>query len=67
MGGNFYVVNASNDQRLWVKKLKGAIGGGVIANTANGSQKVAVATAMTSIFWPTEQATAKIVIPGLDD
>ena len=65
IGGNFYVVNASNGQWLWGQKLDGAIGGGVITYTANGSQKVAVAAGLTSIFWPTEQATAKIVVLGL--
>jgi alcohol dehydrogenase (cytochrome c) len=58
-------VNASNGQWLWGQKLGGAIGGGVITYTANGSQKVAVAAGLTSIFWPTEQATAKIVVLGL--
>ena len=66
MGGNFYAVDASGGQRLWNKKLAGAIGGGVITYTADGSQKVAVAAGLTSILWPTEQATAKIVILGLD-
>jgi alcohol dehydrogenase (cytochrome c) len=64
MGGNFYAVDASNGQRLWNTKLDGAIGGGVVTYSAGGSQKVAVAAGLTSIFWPTEQATAKIVILG---
>ena len=46
---------------LWAS----AIGGGVVTYSAGGSQKVAVAAGLTSIFWPTEQATAKIVILGL--
>lgn len=50
MGGNFYVVNASDGQRLWGQKLNGAIGGGVITFTAGGSQKVAVAVGLTSFF-----------------
>jgi alcohol dehydrogenase (cytochrome c) len=65
MGGNFYAVDAGNGQRLWGQKLEGAIGGGVITYMAQGSQKVAVAAGMTSLFWPTEQTTAKIVILGL--
>jgi alcohol dehydrogenase (cytochrome c) len=67
MGGNLYAVDASSGQRLWGQKLEGAIGGGVITYTASGSQKVAVAVGLTSIVWPTEQATAKIVILGLGD
>jgi alcohol dehydrogenase (cytochrome c) len=67
MGGNFYVVNASNGERLFDKKLEGAIAGGVITYAANGSQKVAVAAGFSSIVWPTEQTTAKIVIMGLGE
>jgi alcohol dehydrogenase (cytochrome c) len=65
MGGNFYVLDAMNGRKLWNKKLDGAIGGGVITYEAGGSQKLAVAAGLTSILWPTEQTTAKIVILGL--
>ena len=65
VGGNFYAVDARSGKRVWAQKLDGAIGGGVITYVAQGSQKVAVAAGMTSIVWPTEQATAKIVILGL--
>jgi alcohol dehydrogenase (cytochrome c) len=57
----------SGCQRLWSQKLEGAVGGGVITYMANGSQRVAVAAGLTSIFWPTEVATAKIVILGLGE
>jgi alcohol dehydrogenase (cytochrome c) len=66
LGGNFYAVDANNGKRLWNQKLEGAIGGGVITYMANGSQRVAVAAGRTSILWPTEQATGKIVILGLN-
>lgn len=65
-GGNFYALDAANGQKLWGQKIGGAIGGGVITYTANGAQKVAVATGFTSILWPTEVVTGKIVILGLD-
>jgi alcohol dehydrogenase (cytochrome c) len=65
MGGNFYVLDAANGQRLWGQKIGGAIGGGVITYTADGVQRVAVATGFTSIVWPTEVVTGKIVILGL--
>ena len=67
MGGNFYVLDAANGQRLWGQKIGGAIGGGVITYTADGVQRVAVATGFTSIAWPTEVVTGKIVILGLGD
>jgi alcohol dehydrogenase (cytochrome c) len=65
MGGNFYALDADNGQRLWGRKIGGAIGGGVITYTADGAQKVAVATGFTSILWPTEVVTGKVVILGL--
>lgn len=67
MGGNFYALDATNGQRLWGEKIGGAIGGGVITYTANGVQKVAVAVGFTSILWPTEVVTGKIVILGLGE
>ena len=54
MGGNFYALDAANGQKLWGQKIGGAIGGGVITYTVNGSQKVAAATGLTEILWPTE-------------
>jgi len=66
MGGNFYAVDATNGQKLWGQKIGGAIGGGVITYEANGMQKIAVATGLTEILWPTEITTAKVSILGLD-
>ena len=66
MGGNFYVLDAANGQKLWGEQLGGGIGGGVITYTADGAQKVAVAAGFTSVFWPTQIVTGKIVILGLD-
>lgn len=65
MGGNFYAVDATNGQKLWGQKIGGAIGGGVITYEAGGKQKVAVATGLTEILWPTEITTAKVSILGL--
>jgi alcohol dehydrogenase (cytochrome c) len=67
MGGNFYALDAATGQRLWGQKIGGAIGGGVITYTANGAQRIAVATGFTSILWPTEVVTGKIAILGLGD
>ncbi len=66
LGGNFYALDAADGQKLWGQELGGAIGGGVITYTANGAQKVAVASGFTMIAWPTKPATAKIVVLGLD-
>ena len=41
MGGNFYVLDAANGQKLWGQKIGGAIGGGVITYTVNGAERVA--------------------------
>lgn len=65
MGGNFYALNAATGQKLWGQKIGGAVGGGVITYVVNGTQKVAVATGLTEILWPTEITTAKVSILGL--
>jgi alcohol dehydrogenase (cytochrome c) len=65
MGGNVYALDAANGQKLWGRKIGGAVGGGVITYRSNGSQKVAVATGLTEIIWPTEITTAKVSILGL--
>ena len=46
-------------------EIGGAIGGGVITYKAGGGQKVAVATGLTEVLWPTEITTAKVSILGL--
>ncbi len=65
MGGNVYALDASTGQKLWGQKIGGAVGGGVITYLAGGTQKVAVATGLTEILWPTEITTAKVSILGL--
>jgi alcohol dehydrogenase (cytochrome c) len=47
-------------------KIGGAIGGGVITYSVNGTQKIAVAKGLTEILWPAEITTAKISILGLE-
>jgi alcohol dehydrogenase (cytochrome c) len=66
MGGNFYALDAETGRKLWGQKIGGAIGGGVITYTANGAQKVAVATGYVSPAFPGEIRRAKIAILGLE-
>jgi alcohol dehydrogenase (cytochrome c) len=66
MGGNFYVLDTADGRKLWGQKIGGAIGGGVITYAANGTQKIAVATGLTEVLWPTEITTAKVSVLGLD-
>ena len=66
MGGNFYALDAATGQKLWGQKIGGAIAGGVITYTANGAQKIAVATGYVSPAVPSEIRRAKVVILGLD-
>jgi alcohol dehydrogenase (cytochrome c) len=47
-------------------KNGGAIGGGVVTYSVDGTQKIAVATGLTAILWPTEITTAKVSILGLE-
>jgi alcohol dehydrogenase (cytochrome c) len=65
MGGNFYALDAANGQKLWGQKIGGAVGGGVITYTVGGVQKVAVATGLTEVLWPTEITTAKVSVLGV--
>jgi alcohol dehydrogenase (cytochrome c) len=66
MGGNFFALDAATGQKLWGRKIGGAIGGGVITYTVNGAQKVAVATGYVSPAVPAEIRRAKIAILGLE-
>ncbi len=66
LGGNFYALDAANGRKLWGKKIGGAIAGGVITYMAGGEQKVAVATGLANVTLPTEVATGKVVVLGLD-
>jgi alcohol dehydrogenase (cytochrome c) len=66
MGGNFYALDAGDGHKLWGRKIGGAIGGGVITYVSDGTQKVAVATGLTEILWPTQVTTAKVSVLGLD-
>jgi PQQ enzyme-like repeat protein len=64
--GWVYAADADTGQKLWSQELGGAIGGGVITYTANGAQKIAVASGFTMLAWPTKIVTAKVVILGLE-
>src|SRR5215831_2876435 len=66
MGGNFYALDAATGQKLWGQKIGGALGGGVITYTVNGTQKVAVATGYVSPAFPVEIRRAKIAILGVE-
>ena len=66
LGGNFYALDSATGEKLWAADLGGAIGGGIITYTANGAQKIAVASGFTHIAWPTKVVTAKVVVLGLD-
>jgi alcohol dehydrogenase (cytochrome c) len=66
MGGNFYALDAATGQKLWGKKIGGAIGGGVITYSVNGTQKVAVATGYVAPAFPAEIRRAKISILGVE-
>ncbi|HEV7910701.1 MAG TPA: PQQ-binding-like beta-propeller repeat protein [Methylocella sp.] len=66
MGGHFYALDAASGEKLWEQKTEGGIGGGVITYSAGGAQKVAAAAGFTSILWPTQVATGKILIFGLE-
>jgi alcohol dehydrogenase (cytochrome c) len=65
MGGNFYALDAKDGKKLWGMKIGGAVGGGVITYETRGVQRVAAATGLTEILWPTQITTAKVSVLGL--
>ena len=65
MGGNLYALDADTGRKLWGEKIGGAIGGGGITYTTPQGQRVAAATGLTEVLWPTEITTAKVSILGL--
>lgn len=65
MGGNFYALDANDGKKLFGQKIGGAIGGGVIAYDAGKGERVAAATGLTEVLWPTEITTAKVTVLGL--
>ncbi|ATQ68621.1 MULTISPECIES: pyrroloquinoline quinone-dependent dehydrogenase [Methylosinus] len=67
MGGNFYALDADTGAKLWGAKIGGAVGGGVITFSTSKGQRVAAATGLTEVLWPTEITTAKVSILGLGD
>ncbi|MBS0249525.1 MAG: PQQ-binding-like beta-propeller repeat protein [Proteobacteria bacterium] len=67
MGGNFYALDAQDGHKLWGQKIGGAIGGGVITYKDRGAQRVAVASGLTEVLWPTELTTAKVSVVGIPD
>lgn len=65
MGGHLYALDSATGVKLWGQKIDGGIGGGIITYTTDGVQKIAVASGFTSILWPTQVATGKVLILGL--
>ncbi len=67
MGGNFYALDATDGRNpSWGQKIGGAIGGGVITYAINGTQRIAAATGLTEVLWPTEITTARVSVLGLE-
>jgi alcohol dehydrogenase (cytochrome c) len=65
MGGNLYALDAGDGHKLWGDRIGGAIGGGVIAYDAGQGERIAAATGLTEVLWPTQITTAKVSILGL--
>lgn len=58
-------VDSETGNRSWGSKIGRAIGIGVIACDTGRGQRVAAATGLAEVLWPTEIATAKVVVLGL--
>lgn len=65
LGGNFYALDSASGHKLWGTKFNGAVGGGVITYDTGPGQRVAIATGLMEVIWPTQVATGKVVVLGL--
>ncbi|MDE2435658.1 MAG: PQQ-binding-like beta-propeller repeat protein [Sphingomonadales bacterium] len=65
IGGNFYVLNASDGAKLWSHHFDGALAGGIITYNAGAGQRIALSSGMSHPLWPVEPRTGKVVILGM--
>lgn len=65
LDGQVLAFDAMTGKVLWRKTAGGAIGGGVIAFEAGGTQRIAVASGLNSPIWPVQGGAARVVVYAL--
>ena len=66
LGGRFYAFDARSGHVLWQHELGQVTGGGIVTYSANGRQRVAIASGMKSPFWPGVVDASRIVVVGVE-
>ncbi|MCE4369622.1 PQQ-binding-like beta-propeller repeat protein [Xanthomonas hortorum] len=64
-GGNFYVLRASDGERLWSRRFPGGIAGGVITYSVDGHQRVALTSGTFHPMSPVRPSSGRIIVLGL--
>jgi alcohol dehydrogenase (cytochrome c) len=65
LGGRVYALDAENGHVLWQTETGQAVGGGVVAYTANGQERIAIASGMRSPIWAGGTTQSRMIVYGL--
>lgn len=65
LGGRVYALDADNGHVLWQTETGQAVGGGVVAYTANGQERIAIASGMRSPIWAGGTTQSRMIVYGL--
>ena len=65
MGGNFYALDAKTAINCGARRLAAPSAAASSPTRGEGQQRVAVATGLTEVLWPSEQTTAKVSVLGI--
>jgi len=65
MDGNVVALDAHSGKKLWSHNTGQPVGGGIVSYEADGHQRIAVATGISSPIWPKQGTSGRIVVYGL--
>lgn len=65
MDGNIVALDAHSGKKLWSHNTGQPVGGGIVSYEANGHQRIAVATGISSPIWPKQGTSGQIAVYGL--
>lgn len=65
LDGNVVALDAHSGKKLWSHNTGQPVGGGIVSYEADGHQRIAVATGISSPIWPKQGASGRIVVYGL--
>jgi PQQ-dependent dehydrogenase (methanol/ethanol family) len=65
LGGTIYALDQSTGRVAWRESTGEALGGGIVAYSARGRERIAVAAGMKSPIWPGAADRSRILVYGL--